>query len=156
MDLDSQFLALSVIFIVLGVTGIILFNGPKTPVGDSCYCPIPSPEPGAMQGTSGILLVFGAIFLPIGILKGGPPSFGRRVAPLPTAPQIGQPLPPRFAPLPLKSGKLYTLGIIGIIVGVDFVAIPGYLVFGSLQLTLLGLAIGAGGGLAAYIGSKMK
>jgi hypothetical protein len=154
--LDSEFLALSVIFIFLGITGIILFTGPKTPVGDSCYCPIPSPEPGAMQATSGILLVFGGIFLPIGILKGGPPSFGRRAVPMSTAPGVVVPAAPRYTPLPLTSGKLYTLGILGVIVGGDFIEIPGFLIFDSRILTLVGVIIAGAGAVATYIGSKTK
>jgi len=64
--LDTEFLALSFAFILIGVTGIVLFNGPMTPAGDSCYCIIPSPEPGAAQGTASIILAFGILFLPIG------------------------------------------------------------------------------------------
>jgi len=59
--LDSGFLALSIAFILIGVTGIVLFNGPMTPAGDSCYCLIPSPGPGAAQGTSSIILAMGVV-----------------------------------------------------------------------------------------------
>ncbi len=77
--MDSEYILLAVVLTLIGVSGIILFNGGKTPAGDSCYCIIPSPENSAMQGTAGILLIFGVMFIPIGILKGGLP--GKRVGP---------------------------------------------------------------------------
>src|SRR5579872_3659217 len=78
-SLDSEYIILATVLTLIGVSGIVLFNGPKTPAGDSCVCLIPSPESSAMQGTAGILLIFGVMFIPIGILKGGLP--GRRVGP---------------------------------------------------------------------------
>jgi hypothetical protein len=78
-SLDAEYIILAFVLTLIGVSGIVLFNGAKTPAGDSCYCIIPSPEASAMQGTAGILLIFGVMFIPIGILKGGLP--GRRTSP---------------------------------------------------------------------------
>ena len=84
--MDKEFLALSVVFMLLGVTGVVLFsslfyNGSIFPVmtasGDSCHCVISSPEPSAAQGTSSIILMLGVMFFPMGLMKGGMPSFGR-------------------------------------------------------------------------------
>ena len=84
--MDKEFLALSVVFMLLGLTGIVMFsslfyNGSifpvPTPSGDGCYCVISSPEPSAAQGTSSILIALGVMFFPMGLMKGGLPSFGR-------------------------------------------------------------------------------
>src|SRR2546425_4438384 len=121
--LDSEFLTLAFFFLLIGGAGVYLFNGPLTPAKDSCVCIIPTPEPGAAQGTSSILLAFGVLFLPIGILKGGPPTFGRRAAPTaqPTRSLEGEPAPAAAAPMPtgipMRSGRLYTVGIALIVFG---------------------------------------
>ncbi|TLX97883.1 MAG: hypothetical protein E6K96_02030 [Thaumarchaeota archaeon] len=144
--MDSEFLTLAFFFLLIGGAGVYLFNGPLTPAKDSCVCIIPTPEPGAAQGTSSILLAFGVLFLPIGLLKGGPPSFGRRVTPTPQqtrTPEAG-PAAAAAAPvgIPMRSGRLYTLGIALIIFGVDAITIPGFLYFNNF---LIG---GAGAGVA--------
>ena len=146
--MDSEFLALALFFIIAGAAGVILFNGPLTSTKDSCVCLIPSPEPGAAQGTSSILLVFGILFLPIGLLKGGPPSFGRRPAP---GPQPRQSAPQSIeasgamvaAPtgIPMRSGRLYALGILLILVGVDAITIPGFLLFHNFLISGAGVAL---------------
>jgi hypothetical protein len=156
-NLDSEFLVLASVFILLGAAGSVLFTGPLTPSLDGCYCIIQTPEPGAAQGTSSILLVLGLLFLPIGVLKGGPPRFGR------TMPVQSQPVSPKpvqlpggkaYTPLGLKSGSLYSLGIAGIIIGVDLVAIPGFLLLNSTLVTGAGVALAVLGAVATYFGSK--
>ena len=149
--MDTEFLALSFVFILIGVTGIALFSGPMTPAGDSCYCLIPSPEPGAAQGTSSIILAFGILFFPMGLLKGGLPSFGKGQVP---GPKPGVPGAPVFAPVPIGSGKLFGLGILLLVVGVDALLVPGYLVFRSAPVTALGIAVAILGALALFIGWK--
>jgi len=148
--LDSDFLALSVAFILIGVAGIILFNGPMTPTGDSCYCLIPSPEPGAAQGTSSIILAMGILFFPMGLMKGGLPSLRKAGPRGPVPPAAGQ----VAAPVPIASSGIFALGIVLVLVGIDAVLVPGYLVFksdpitaGGVLLTLVGLA-------AVYFGLK--
>ena len=134
---------------LVGVSGIILFNG--APAGDSCYCIIPSPEASAMQGTSGILLIFGVMFMPIGILKGGLP--GKRVGP-PVGETSGAGR--TFSPIWLSSGGELVVGAALLIVGLDAVAVPGYLVFNSIPIIVTGIVIAAAGALLAYRGSRIR
>ena len=147
--MDTEFLALSIVFILLGVTGIVLFSGPMTPAGDSCYCLIPSPEPGAAQGTSSIILALGVLFFPMGLMKGGLPSFGRGpgAAPKPVVPGA-----PVFTPVPLSSGRLFTLGILLIVIGVDVLLVPGFLIFRSPPLTLAGAVLTLAGAVGLVAG----
>jgi hypothetical protein len=156
-NFDSEFLVIASVFVLIGAAGIALFNGPLTPSQDGCYCIIPTPEPGAAQGTSSILLVIGLLFLPIGILKGGPPSFGRR---MPVPPKQVSPTPVQlpagraYTPLGIRSGNLYTLGVAGIIIGVDFLAIPGFLLLNNVLVTGAGVALSVLGAVATYFGSR--
>jgi len=148
--LDSEFLALSLVFILVGVTGIVLFNGPMTPAGDSCYCIIPSPEPGAAQGTSSIILALGVLFFPMGLMKGGLPSL-RKAAPVaPVTPVAGQ----VYTPLPLSSGSVFAIGVVLVLLGIDAVLVPGYLVYKSAPLIAGGVAMALVGLLAIYFGSR--
>jgi len=125
--LDSEYLILAAVLILIGVSGIVLFNGPKTPAGDSCYCIIPSPESSAMQGTAGILLIFGVMFVPIGILKGGLPmkTEGPPGVQMMKSGRV-------YAPVALTSGAQIGVGILLVIIGLDAVFVPGYLVLHSL------------------------
>ena len=148
--MDSEFLALSLVFILVGVTGIVLFNGPMTPAGDSCYCIIPSPEPGAAQGTSSIILALGVLFFPMGLMKGGLPSL-RKAAPVtPVTSVAGQ----VYTPLPLSSGSVFAIGVVLVLLGIDAVLVPGYLVYKSAPLIAGGVAMALVGLLAIYFGSR--
>jgi len=140
---------------------VYLFNGPLTPAKDSCVCIIPTPEPGAAQGTSSILLAFGVLFLPIGLLKGGPPTFGRRAAPAsqPTrSPEAG--IAPATATaaapmgIPMRSGRLYALGVALIVFGVVAVTIPGFLYFNNFLIGGAGAGVVALGFLALFFGVR--
>ena len=148
--MDTEFLALSLAFILIGVSGIVLFYGPMNSLGDSCYCLIPSPEPGAAQGTSSIILALGVLFFPMGLMKGGLPSLGGRPAALPA--QKG---PGAIAPAaPIASGRLFALGLALLVLGVDAVAVPGYLVLKSVPVAGAGGALAALGALAIYRGTR--
>lgn len=147
--MDSEFLALSLVFILVGITGIILFNGPMTPSGDSCYCIIPSPEPHAAQGTSSILVALGVLFFPMGLLKGGLPSFGKGGAAKVTLPSGRV-----FTPLQISSGALFAFGILMVVAGVDALAVPGYLVMKNMVFVGAGAAVAVLGALAIYWGSR--
>ncbi len=138
--MDSEFLALSLVFVLIGATGIVLFYGPLTPAGDSCYCLIPSPEPRAAQGTSSIFLMLGLIFLPMGLMKGGLPTFRRGPGPAIQPRGVGVPVAPS---IPITSASMVWIGILLVVVGGDALLIPGYLVLKSL------LFEAGGGGLAA-------
>ncbi len=160
--MDSEFLALAFFFLLIGGAGVYLFNGPLTPTKDSCVCIIPTPEPAAAQGTSSILLAFGVLFLPIGLLKGGPPTFGRRgvPGPQPTRPPAAGPAPAAPAAaatptgIPMRSGRLYTFGIALIIIGVDAVTIPGFLLFNNFLIGGAGAALTVLGFLAFFSGVR--
>lgn len=149
--LDSEFLALSGVFILLGIAGIVLFAGPLTPSGDSCYCIIPSPEPEAAQGTASIFLALGVMFLPMGLMKGGFPSLGR--GPQGTAP-VKLPSGRVVTPLQVLSGNYFALGIVLLLVGLDAVLVPGYLVFKNQWYELAGVLLTAAGGLAMAWGLR--
>jgi len=148
--LDTEFLALSFVFILIGAAGIVLFYGPMNSTGDSCYCLIPSPEPGAAQGTSSIILAFGVLFLPMGLLKGGPPSF--RKPPGAGQEKIVLPGGRVYTPIALASGRLFGLGVVLVVAGVDVVLVPGYLVLKSIPVVGVGAAIIAVGAVSMYFG----
>lgn len=150
--MDSEFLALSIVFILIGLTGIALFNGPMNAAGDSCYCIIPSPEPGAAQGTSSIFLALGFLFFPMGLMKGGLPSLRRGLVVVSPA----QVQPARtYNPLPLSSGALFAVGILLVIIGFDAVLVPAYLVLRSVPIMAGGAVITVLGLFAVFLGSKM-
>jgi hypothetical protein len=139
------------VFIAIGTAGIVLFYGPLTPAGDSCYCLIPSPEPGAAQGTSSIILALGVLFFPMGLMKGGLPSLKRTPVPhlKPATPGVKV-----VPPIAISSGRLFAMGILLMVVGVDALLVPGYLVLKSPPVTLIGAGITALGSLAMYAGLK--
>jgi hypothetical protein len=150
--LDKEFLVLSFSFIILGLTGIILFNGPLTPAGDSCYCIIPSPEPGAAQGTSSILLVLGVMFFPMGLMKGGLPSFRRAPSSVPGAPGI--PGTKAVSSIAIFSGSFFTFGLVVLLIGVDAVLVPGYLLYRNFYFEFAGVMLTAAGAIAMLWGLR--
>jgi hypothetical protein len=149
--LDSEYIILAFVLTLIGFSGILLFNGPKTPAGDSCVCIIPSPENTAMQGTAGILLIFGVMFIPIGILKGGLP--GRRVGP-----PVGETVKSgrTYNPVWISSGAQLTIGVALVVIGADAVAVPGYLVFSSIPIIGTGAVLALLGVLLVIRGSRTK
>jgi hypothetical protein len=153
--LDKEFLALSVVFMILGVVGVLLFGSlfsqyhsifpVMTPAGDSCYCVISSPEPGAAQGTSSIILALGVMFFPMGLMKGGLPTFVRG----PTAPtQVQLPSGRVVTPISLTSGPYFAFGLILLLIGADAVLIPGYLVYKNAYIELAGVLLSAAGAIS--------
>ena len=158
--MDKEFLALSVVFILLGITGVVLFsslfyNGSIFPVmtssGDSCYCVISSPEPSAAQGTSSIILALGVMFFPMGLMKGGLPTFSR-------AP--GQPAPVKLpsgrvvSPIQIGSGRYFAFGLAVLLIGADAVLIPGFLVFNNIYVELAGGMLTAAGAISMAWGIR--
>ena len=159
--MDKEFLALSVVFLLLGVVGILLFSSimapyyslspVMTPAGDGCYCIISSPEPGAAQSTSSILLALGVMFFPMGLMKGGLPVFRRAAAP---AGPVTLPSGRVLSPLQLGSSSYFALGIAIILVGVDALVVPGYLVFKNEYYELAGLMLTAAGAVSVLWGLR--
>ena len=150
--MDKEFLALSVVFMLLGITGIVLFGSlfsqyhsffpVMTSSGDSCYCLISSPEPAAAQGTSSIILALGVMFFPMGLMKGGLPSFRR----MPTAPsQIQLPGGRVVTPIQIASGWSFAFGLIIMLIGIDAVLVPGYVVYRNPYFELAGALLTAAG-----------
>jgi hypothetical protein len=158
--MDKEFLALSVAFMLMGITGIVLFsslfyNGSIFPVmtssGDSCYCVISSPEPSAAQGTSSIILALGVMFFPMGLMKGGLPSFRK----LPAAPApVRLPSGRVVSPVQLVSGRFFAFGLVVLLVGLDAVLVPGYLVYKNLYIELAGAMLTAAGAVAMAWGLR--
>ena len=158
--MDKEFLALSVVFILLGVTGVVLFssvfyNGSifpvMTPAGDSCHCLIPSPEPAAAQGTSSIILALGVMFFPMGLMKGGLPSFRRQPqAPAPVKLPGGRVV----SPIQIGSGKYFAFGLIVLLVGVDALLVPGFLVYKNPYVELAGALLSAAGAISLAWGLR--
>jgi hypothetical protein len=149
--MDSEFLALSMVFIILGSAGIVLFYGPPNAAGDSCYCLIPSPDPGAAQGTSAILLAFGLLFFPMGLMKGGLPSFRKA----PTAPrEVQLPTGRVISPISIGSGGFFVFGLIVLLVGVDAVLVPGFLLYKNLWYEVAGILLAAAGALSLVWGLR--
>jgi hypothetical protein len=158
--LDDEFLALSIVFMVLGMLGIILFSSlfssyhswvpVPTQAGDGCFCLISSPEPSAAQGTSSIILALGVMFFPMGLMKGGLPSFKK-------GPSKPMQLPGGrvVSPVPLNSGSLFAFGLIVLLIGLDAVFVPGYLVFMNRYYELAGVLLAAAGAISIVWG-QMK
>jgi hypothetical protein len=158
--LDKEFLALSVVFMLLGVTGVILFsslfyNGSIFPVmtsaGDSCYCLISSPEPSAAQGTSSIILALGVMFFPMGLMKGGLPAFGRTAGP--SAP-LQLPSGRVVSPIQMGSSGFFAFGLVVLLIGADAVLVPGYLVYKNSYIELAGGLLTAAGAIAMAWGLR--
>lgn len=158
--LDKEFLALSIVFVLLGLTGIVLFSSlfsygsifpVMTPAGDGCYCIISSPEPSAAQGTSSIFMALGVIFFPMGLLKGGLPSF-RRVPPSPAKVQL--PGGRVVTPLAIVSGRFFAFGLLVVLIGVDAVLLPGYLVYKNAYVELAGAMLTAAGAISMAWGVR--
>jgi hypothetical protein len=159
--LDDEFLALAVVFMLIGVTGILLFGSLFSPyhsitpvmecsgspcsnpdLGDSCFCLISSPEPGAAQGTSSILLALGVLFFPMGLMKGGLPTFRKGPVPRPEMKVEGGKV---AAPPMMLSGSFFAFGLIVLLVGVDAVLVPGLLVYKNFWYELAGALLTAAG-----------
>ena len=157
--MDKEFLALSVVFILLGVTGVVLFSSlfsygsifpVMTPSGDGCYCVISSPEPSAAQGTSSIILAIGTMFFPKGLMKGGLPSFRKEPAPA----QVRLPSGRVVSPLQVASGGYLAFGLAVMLIGVDVVLVPGYLVYKNAYMELAGAMLAAAGAISMAWGIR--
>ena len=158
--MDKEFLALSIAFMLLGLTGVVLFsslfyNGSIFPVmtssGDACYCVISSPEPSAAQGTSSIILALGVMFFPMGLMKGGLPSFRR--LPTATAP-VKLPSGRVVTPIQIGSGRYFAFGLLVLLIGADAVLVPGYLVYKNAYIELAGAMLTAAGAISMAWGLR--
>ena len=155
-------MALSFVFMLLGIVGILLFSSimppyyslspVMTPAGDGCYCLISSPEPSAAQSTSSILLALGVMFFPMGLMKGGLPSFKRAA----TVGPVKLPGGNEATPLVIGSGGYFALGIIALLIGIDVVLVPGYLVYQNLYYVAAGIMLTAAGAISVVWGLRKR
>ena len=160
--MDTEFVALSIVFLILGVAGLLLFSSimppyysispVMTPAGDGCYCLISSPEPGAAQSTSSILLALGVMFFPMGLMKGGLPSFRRTATAAPLKLPSGQVL----TPVPIGSAGYLAFGIVVLLVGVDFLIAPGFIVLQNVYYELAGAMMAAAGVISIAWGLRKR
>jgi hypothetical protein len=148
--LDNQYLILAFVLTVVGVTGVWLFTG-VTPAGGECTCIIPSPENTAMQGTAGILLIFGVMFIPIGILKGGLP--GRRAGPPVAETAVSG---RTYNPVWMTSGAEFVFGLVLLALGISAIAVAGVVVLDSPAYIVLGVVLAIAGAALSYRGTKIR
>ncbi len=87
----------------------------------------------------------------MGLMKGGLPAF-RRAGPAPTAVKV--PGVTVVSPVQIASSSYFALGIVILLVGIDAVLVPGYLVYHNLYYELSGILLVAAGGLAAIWGLR--
>jgi hypothetical protein len=82
------------------------------------------------------------MFFPMGLMKGGLPSLSR----LPTA-QAPVKLPSGrvVTPVAVLSGRFLAFGLIVLLIGVDAVLVPGYLVYKNTYFELAGALLTAAG-----------
>ena len=148
--MDVDYLAFAVLMGVFGIVGItatasVTPNIFSTP---TCNC-IPSPL-ARLQELSVILLAFGLLLAPIGLMKrpttvsalGGP-----RVQST-TAPGAA------YSAASMRSGGLFFLGVSLVVFGIALVAVPSFLVLGNRLLLGEGAAMVAFGMLLAYRGGR--
>jgi len=114
---------------------------------------ISSPEPSAAQGTSSILVALGVMFFPMGLMKGGLPTFGR--APGVPAP-VKLPSGRVVAPIQIGSGRYFVFGLAVLLIGVDAVLVPGYLVYKNAYIELAGAMLTAAGAISMAWGLRKK
>ena len=91
------------------------------------------------------------MFIPIGILKGGLP--GRR-----TGPPIGEIVGSgrTYSPIWISSGGQLVFGVAMIVVGLDVLTVPGYLVFDNAPLVVAGEVLAWLGSILAIRGSRLR
>ena len=112
---------------------------------------ISSPEPSAAQGTSSIILALGVMFFPMGLMKGGLPSFRR--LPTATAP-VRLPSGRVVTPIQIGSGRYFAFGLLILLIGADAVLVPGYLVYKNAYIELAGAMLTAAGAISMAWGLR--
>jgi hypothetical protein len=87
----------------------------------------------------------------MGLMKGGLPSFRRQPGPVKVGPTKGTIAVP--SPI-ISNGVFFTLGIALLVIGIDAVVVPGYLVLKSTPIIGAGVALSLLGAYAMYLGSR--
>jgi hypothetical protein len=146
--MDVDYLAFAVLMGVFGIVGItatanVTPNIFSTP---TCNC-IPSPV-ARLQELSVILLGFGLLLTPIGLLKRPTVAAGGPSVETSSAPGAGYPGPS------MRSGGLFFLGVSLVVFGIALVAVPSFLVLGNRLLVAEGAAMVVFGVVLAYRGGR--
>jgi hypothetical protein len=146
--MDVDYLAFAVLMGVFGVVGITATASvtPNIFASSTCNC-IPSPA-ARLQVLSVILLGFGLVLAPIGLMR-------RRVGAT-GVPQVEGMTPSGgdYTGPSMRSGGLFFLGISLVVFGIALVAIPSFLVLGNRLLVGEGAAMVVLGALLAYRGGR--
>ena len=148
--LDVDYLAFAVLMGVFGIVGITATANvtPNIFSASTCNC-IPSPL-ARLQELSVILLGFGVVLAPIGLMKRptGAASPEVPAAQGAAATGVDQSVPA------MRSGGLFFLGVSLVVFGIALVAIPSFLVLGNQLLVGEGAAMVVLGGILAYRGGR--
>lgn len=146
--MDQDYLAFAILLGVFGIVGITATANvtPSILSSPTCNC-IPSPV-ARLQELSLVLLAFGAVLAPIGIL--------RRSAGMPAGPRTQGVLPSgrTYTGPTMRSGGFFALGVSLVVLGIGLVAVPAFLVIGNRLLIVEGGAMVAFGVFLAYRGGR--
>lgn len=148
--MDVDYLAFAVLMGVFGIVGITA-TASVTPTifsASTCNC-IPSPL-ARLQELSVILLAFGLVLAPIGLVKR---STGAASPEVPAAQGATETGVAQSVPT-MRSGGLFFLGVSLVVFGIALVAIPSFLVLGNRLLVGEGAAMVVLGSLLAYRGGR--
>jgi hypothetical protein len=145
--MDVDYLAFAVLMGVFGVVGITATANvtPNIFASSTCNC-IPSPA-ARLQVLSVILLGFGLVLAPIGLMRRRMGATG--------VPQV-QGITPSggdYAGPSMRSGGLFFLGVSLVVFGIA-VAVPSFLVLGNLLLVGEGATMVVFGAVLAYRGGR--
>jgi len=148
--LDVDYLAFAVLMGVFGIVGITATANvsPNIFASPACNC-IPSPL-ARLQELSVILLAFGVVLAPIGMMRR---SAGAGTLGVPQVRSIDAPGGARSGPS-MRSGGLFFLGVSLVVFGIALVAVPSFLVLGNRLLVGEGAAMVAFGASLAYRGGR--
>jgi hypothetical protein len=137
--MDVDYLAFAILMGVFGIVGITATANvtPNIFSTSTCNC-IPSPV-ARLQELSVILLGFGLLLAPIGLLKN--PTGGAAAGSAYSGPSM-------------RSGGLFFLGVSLVVFGIALVAVPSFLVLGNRLLIGEGAGMVAFGVLLAYTGGR--
>ena len=146
--MDEGYLAFAILLGVFGIVGITATANvsPDILASPTCNC-IPSPV-ARLQELSLVLLAFGAVLAPVGIL--------RRSTGVGTMPKVQRVLPSgrTYTGPTMRNGGFFALGVSLVVLGIGLVAIPSFLVIGNRLLIIEGAGMVAFGAYLAYRGGR--
>jgi len=146
--LDRDYVLLGLVLAFIGVTGLTAtwtLASPAILIGVTCNC-IPSPA-SRIQELSGMLLVFGLAFVPVGFLM-HPATSSENEGPLKTG--SGRVI----VPLRMRSKGLLVAGVVLDVLAINLVIVPDLLLLGNAVLLLEGIVLAGMGAVFAYQGTR--